>query len=185
MRIDNVWYQIQRMKVDLGYMIMNTVVNHIPAWWIRKLLYQALGMKLGKKTRIGIGTIVIYPKQIKIGNHAIINEYCFLDGRGGLIIGENASISIYSKLISASHKLNNDSFEYQHHPIIIDDYAFIGAAAIILEGTHLGRGCSIGAGSVAKGVYKSDTIYLGNPAKEVGQRNSKYDYELYQNYYFR
>lgn len=175
----------RQIKADIAYLITNIVINHIPSWCVRKVLYQALGMKIGKNCRIGIGTIVIYPSKIELADRAIVNEYCFLDGRGGLKIGNNTSISIYTKLISASHKLNNDNFEYQFHPIIINDYAFIGAGAIILEGTEIGRGCAIGAGAVCKGNYDSDSIYFGNPANRVGVRKSDYSYELFQNYYFR
>lgn len=182
---EHVIYQMKRMKVDLGYIVMNGLINKIPAWWLRRIFYRILGMQIGKNVRIGIGTIVIYPSNIKIGDNSIINEYCFLDGRGTLDIGKNASISIYSKLISASHKLNDDFFEYQYHPIKIEDYAFIGAGSIVLEDSILKRGCCIGAGAVAKGIYEEDSIYVGNPAKKILNRNSKYCYELFQNYYFR
>ena len=88
-------------------------------------------------------------------------------------------------MVSASHKINNDYFEYQYHPIIIEDYAFVGAGSIILEGTHLGKGSCIGAGAVAKGDYEAGGIYVGNPAKLIGSRKCNYSYELYQEYYFR
>lgn len=166
-------------------MVANCFVNKIPAWWLRKILYKSLGMKIGKYARIGIGTIVVYPKRISIGDRAIINEYCFLDGRGELYIGNNVSISIYSRLVSASHKLNNDYFEYQYSPIVIENYAFVGTGAIVLEGTHLGEGCCIGAGAVVKGHYEPNSIYIGNPAVKTCSRNCNYKYELYQDYYFR
>ena len=181
----NIVRKLAQMKHDFAYIITNSIVNRIPAWWIRKNIYKLLGMKIGKNSRIGIGTIITYPKQIVIGDRAIINEYCFLDGRGKLYIGNNTSISIYSKFISASHNLNSNDFAYQYKPIVIDDYSFIGAGAIILEGTHLGKGCVIGAGAVAKGEYDNNKMYIGNPAKFVKERECDYSYLLYQNYYFR
>lgn len=178
-------HQIKQMKADFAYMLTNSVINRIPAWFIRKRIYQCLGMKIGANSRIGIGVIITYPKRIIIGDRAIINEYCFLDGRGKLYIGNNTSISIYTKLITASHNLNSDDFSYQHKPIVIEDYAFVGTGAIVLEGTHIGRGCVIGAGTVAKGLYDDDKMYIGNPARFVKKRKCDYSYLLYQNYYFR
>lgn len=154
-------------RADFAYLFTNTFVNHLPAWWLRKFFYKLLGMKIGRYVRIGWGTIVLYPKQISIGDRSIINEYCFLDGRGGLQINSNVSISIYSKIITASHTLNSKDFKYQTHKVIIDDYAFLGAQAIVLENSYVGVGCCIGAGAVAKGKYDSDSIYLGNPAKKL------------------
>lgn len=177
--------ELKQIKADFAYILTNTIINHIPAWCIRKILYKLLGMKIGKYSRIGIGTVVIYPSQISLGDHCIINEYCFLDGRGTLKIGNNTSISVYCKIISASHNLTSDNFTYQTHPIVIDDYVFIGTGAIILEGTHLGKGCAIGAGGVAKGDYEPNSIYTGNPLRKVKDRHSNYEYNLIQNYYFR
>lgn len=181
----NLIKQTKQIRSDFTYLITNSVINRLPAWWLRKLLYQALGMKIGKYCRIGLGTIVIYPKQIRMGDRVIINEHCFLDGRGGITVGDNVSISIYSKIITASHDINSDTFMYQHSPVNIDSFVFVGAAAILLEGTHLGKGCCIGAGSIVKGNYEAGSIYVGNPVKKLGERKSEYKYELFQNYYFR
>jgi len=42
---------------------------------------------------------------------------------------------------------------------------WIGDGAVILAGTILGEGCVVGANSVAKGVFESNTIIGGIPAK--------------------
>ena len=84
---------------DLQYILLNKFINQIPCWKLRKILYKRLGLTIGRNVRIGIGTIVINPSGIKIGDRSVINENCLLDGRGGLIIGHDTSISSYTKQI--------------------------------------------------------------------------------------
>ncbi|WP_420030317.1 acyltransferase [Rhodococcus ruber] len=53
------------------------------------------------------------------------------------------------------------------HEVQIEDDVFVGARAIILKGTRIGRGSVVGAGSVASGVLEPHSIYAGNPARLV------------------
>lgn len=170
---------------DLKYIWLNCFVRYIPCWKLRRFLYVFAGMKIGKGCRIGIGTVIVRPKGIILGNGCIVNEYCHLDGRGGIKIGDNSSISIYSKIISASHNLNSDLFDYESGNVEILDHVFIGAGAIILENTFIESGAVIGAGSIAKGHFESNTIYVGNPIKPIKSRQNKCDYVLKHNAYFR
>lgn len=184
-RSTRLWHKLGVIYLDLGYMLLNTFINHIPAWWLRRLLYKISGIKLGKHCRIGYGTVIVHPHGIQLGDGCIINEYCHLDGRGGLVIGDHASVSVYSKLISASHDLQADDFAYQEHRIVIEDHVFIGAGAIILEGSFLRTGCVIAAGAVAKGEFEEKIIYAGNPIHKIKERNSNCNYSLYHEAYFR
>lgn len=122
-------------------------------------------MKIGRKSYIGVGTIVLFPWRIQIGARSVINENCHLDGRGGLNIGADVSISIYSKIITATHMVHSDSFDYVKNPVTIEDKTWIGTSAIVLDGSILKEGCVLGAGSVLKGETNPFGIYLGNPAE--------------------
>lgn len=52
--------------------------------------------------------------------------------------------------------------------IIVDEDVWLGANVTLLNGAHIGRGCSIGAGSVIRGNIPPYSIVLGNPCKVVG-----------------
>lgn len=52
--------------------------------------------------------------------------------------------------------------------VSIDDYSFIGAGAIILPGSNIGKYCIVGAGAVVKGEIEDYSIVIGNPAKKIG-----------------
>ncbi|WP_196805266.1 acyltransferase [Butyrivibrio sp. NC3005] len=184
-RKSKAWYKLGLIYLDLGYMLLNTFINHIPAWWIRRLLYKLSGLKMGRKCRIGYGTIIVRPHNITLGEGCIINEFCYLDGRGGIIIEDNSSISVFSRIISASHDLQSEDFAYQDHQIKIHDHVFLGAGATVLEGSELDSGCVVGAGAVAKGHLEANTIYYGNPLIKGKKREISNTYELYHEAFFR
>lgn len=48
----------------------------------------------------------------------------------------------------------------------------MGAGAIILPGTIIGKFCIIGAGAVVKGKIDDYSIMVGNPAKRIGDTRS-------------
>lgn len=84
-----------------------------------------------------------------------------MDGRGGLTIGTNASISTYSKIITSSHNLQSDRREFISKPVEIGDNVFIGTGAIILPGCTLGNRCVLGAGAVATRGGITPTVFGG------------------------
>lgn len=164
---------------------LNYIVSTIPFWFIRRFFYIASGMKIGKGARIGLHTRVIRPEKIVIGDRTIINEYCHLDGRGGLKIEHDSSISIYTKIITASHRANSDQFEYYEKNTIIKERVWIGCSAIILDGSHIKKGCIIGAGAVIKGETEEYGIYVGNPAQKIKERNNNIDYSINYHPFFK
>ena len=89
---------------DIFYIIINYFVAYIPCWTIRKLLYQCFGMVIGHGSRIAMRCVVMGQKGchgIVIGENNVINEYCLLDGRSGLVLGNNNNLE-YSDLETLS-----------------------------------------------------------------------------------
>ena len=52
-------------------------------------------------------------------------------------------------------------------PVKIHKNVWIGERSIILKGTQIGENSIIGAGSVVNGNIPPNSVYAGNPAKEV------------------
>lgn len=53
--------------------------------------------------------------------------------------------------------------------IYVGENSFIGARSMLLPGTHIGKNCIVGAGSVVKGVIPDNSIVVGNPAKVLAK----------------
>lgn len=162
----------------IKFNIMNYLVPNIPFWCVRKMCYKLAGMKIGK-AHILMKVYTDGWKNIIIEDGVCINQFCHLDGRGGLTIKKNASISVYSKIISASHDSHSPVFQYFEKPVLIGEYAWLGANSVVLPGTHLGKGTILAAGSVAIGKdYQDRTILSGVPAKKIGERDIEFSYDL-------
>lgn len=167
--------------IELVHFFLNHFVSHIHIWLVRKFFYRICGMKIGKKSKILTGTWVWKPWNIEIGNNSYINEKCLLDGRGGLIIGNNVSISIGTSILTQTHKSKSSSFEAVELPVEIKDNVWLGINSVVLPGVIIGRGAILAAGSVlnsSKIPYEDYGIYAGVPASLVRKRELESDYEL-------
>lgn len=157
---------------DFVYVFLNSVISHIPCWTIRKYIYILLGMKIDKGSRICMRTRIMEPWNIVIGRNTIINEACIIDGRGGLRIGSNCSISAEAIIYTASHKTDSNDFGYFEEETVIGDGVWIGARTVILPGSVIEDYVVIGACSVVIcGIYQSNAIYVGIPAKKKKNRD--------------
>lgn len=173
---------------DIFYIIINYFVAYIPCWTIRKLLYQCFGMVIGHGSRIAMRCVVMGQKGchgIVIGENNVINEYCLLDGRSGLVLGNNNSISMYSKIYSGTHRLNSNSFEYIGRKTVVKNNIWIGTSAIILPGSTIEDFSVISANSLFNGNTKKNGVYMGVPAKYYKKRENFDYYSLNYRSYFR
>ena len=156
----------------------NIMINKIPCHMIRKFFYRLFGMEIGKESAIFRNSEVQGITNIRVGNNTTINGHCLLDGRGGLIIGENVNISSYTLLITGSHDINSPDFKAFYRPIIVEDYVWISTGAIILPGVRLGKGSVISAGAVVTRDVPPFTVVGGIPARIIGKRNENLKYKI-------
>ena len=150
--------------------VTNHIIDLIPSWTLRRIWYKLVGIRIERQSIIDMSVYVMAPKHIRIGKNTHINQSCFLDGRGELIIGDNVSISHYVKICSGGHNLKSPDFEGEHGTIEIGDYCWIGIGAIVLKGVKIGKGAVIAAGSVVSKNVGEYEIVGGIPAKKIGER---------------
>mgnify|MGYP000721406418 CR=1 FL=1 len=110
----------------------------------------------------------------------MINEFCYLAGRGGLKIGNNVNIALFSMLITATHDQRSKSFRYFTEGTELEDDVWIGARAVVLNGCRLGKGCIIGAGSVLSPRTNCEPymLFAGVPAKQRAPRGLEEDLNI-------
>jgi acetyltransferase-like isoleucine patch superfamily enzyme len=186
------YYQTRMLKVrikksfagsflKIGYdfahhYLPNHVINHIPSYKIRHFYYRkVVGIRLGAGSSIHLNTRVD-GGSISIGESSTINRHCFLDGRGGLAIGNRVSVSAEVHLITCDHNHQSETFHLRLGRIVIDDYVWIGSRATILPNVHIGMGAVVCAGAVVTKDVQPYSIVGGVPAKEIGQRTKNLNY---------
>lgn len=148
-------------------------VGHIPSHTIRRLIYRASGIKMGKGSVIHMWANFFQPKNIRVGEDTIIGDHCFLDGRALLKIGNHVDIASGVLIYNSEHDINSDDFKAIEEPVEIGDFAFIGPRAIILPGVKIGRGAVVAAGAVVTKDVEDFAVVGGVPARKISERKNK------------
>jgi acetyltransferase-like isoleucine patch superfamily enzyme len=155
----------------------NHIISHIPSYKIRRAWYRdVLGWCIGPNVAIFMGQYVQMAgvrstaQSVSIAKNTTINRNCMLYTTGGLVIGENVSISAGVWLITGTHDMNHPQFADIYKPIVICDYAWIGMRATILGGVTIGEGAVVMAGAVVTHDVPPFAVVGGVPARVIRQR---------------
>jgi putative colanic acid biosynthesis acetyltransferase WcaF len=164
----------------------NHIVSRIPSYLLRKFFYRYLyRMKIGKHTNIQMGLRVYAPWKIKIGDNCSIGHDTLLDGRRGIIIGNNVDLAGHIKIMTLGHDLDDPDYKTVGAPVIIHDNSSLFLGVSVLPGKVIGEGSAIGLDSVVTKDTNPWTIYAGNPAKKIRLREiSKLKYQRNYKRYF-
>jgi len=170
----------------------NHIITHIPSHSLRLAWYRrVLGWRIGPGVTILMGQHVQMAgvrssgTKVSIGKGSVINHDCLLYTTGGLIIGENVSISSGVWLVTGTHDMNDPLFPDRYVPIVIGNYAWIGIRATVLAGVTIGEGAVIMAGAMVTRDVPPYTVVGGVPAKVISHRTQQNpSYELHFSHVF-
>ena len=111
-----------------------------------------------------------YKGSITLGDHVVVGPNCILYGAGVIRVGDYTHLGPGSMIITQSGVVDDDSrFSLNpariHEPVELGKGVWIGAGAVLVGGTKLGDGCTVGPNSVVSGEYGPGTTLIGNPAR--------------------
>ena len=104
------------------------------------------------------------------------NYGCYVNGYGGLVIGEGTLVGPYSMIHTANHRFDDvdrpivEQGWEEGPPVQIGAQCGVGMGTCILPGVRIGEGCVIGAGSDVTNDLDAYTVAVGNPATPVRSR---------------
>lgn len=110
---------------------------------------------------------VTHPNRIYVGinSNAGTRPGCYIQGNGGVYIGNYVHFASNIGIISGNHDLYNQKI-HVNKEVRIGDYCWIGMGAIILPGVILGPRTIVAAGAiVTKSFPEGYCVIGGNPAK--------------------
>lgn len=117
---------------------------------------------------------------IDIGNYIHIAVFSSLIGVGNISLSDFCNISSRVAIYSSNDDYSGTSMtnptvplaftNVQHADVKIGRHVIIGAGAIVLPGVTLEEGVAVGALSLVKTDCKFFGIYVGVPAKLIGER---------------
>lgn len=107
-------------------------------------------------------------RKIYVGcNSTIARPGCYIQGAGGVFIGDYVQFGPNVGILSANHDLYDQRF-YNEAPIVIGDYSWIGMNSVITAGVTLGPRTIVAAGAVVTKSFPSGFCVLaGVPAKII------------------
>lgn len=85
-----------------------------------------------------------------------------------VIIGDRVLIGTSVSIISAGHETDlrsrKEMVEFGH-PVFIEDDSWIGSNVVIMPGVRIGKGSTVGAGSVVTRDIPDYSVAYGNPCR--------------------
>jgi acetyltransferase-like isoleucine patch superfamily enzyme len=132
--------------------------------------------KVGKNCYYVNQIIWLNSDNIELGDNVYFNHGVYVNGFGGLKIGNNSGLGPYSMVHTANHEFDESKISmtsWEKRPVVIGDDVWVGMSVCILPGVTIGDRVIIGAGSVVVNDIPSDCIAAGNPCRPIKTRKGE------------
>jgi len=152
------WYSFDRLP--LGGQNVELGVN------LRRLLAPYIFKRCGANFKAFQNVEFSFGYNIEAGDNVVVHRHVLLDDRGGIIMGNNVSISDYANIYSHTHSIV-DQRDVTDAVTVLDDGVRITYHATVLAGVHVAEQGMVGAMAVATKDVRGYHVYVGIPAKSV------------------
>lgn len=160
------------------YSICNFIENAIKFLKIKmKIAYWKIKygkrIKIGKKLhfRKGLNINIAKDGYLEIGKNNFFNNYCSINCRHKVMIGDNNLFGENVKIYDHNHVFNDKTidmrYSYNEHEIIIGNNNWVSADVIFLSKTKLKDNNVIGAKTIINEEYDSENIIKSERNKSI------------------
>lgn len=108
---------------------------------------------------------------ISIGQDVSINSKSFINGCGGVSIGDNTRIGTQSIIIASNHKFDDPDIlvkdQITKQGVSLGENIWLGARVTVLDGVKIMDNSVIGACSLVSKTLAEPGIYVGIPARKI------------------
>lgn len=143
---------------------------------LRGLLVRGCFKSCGRNFQIAGGVRITFTTRLEIGNDAYIAAGCWIQGVGGIVLGDEVMLGPYTILASTNHTKVDGSYRFgQGAPatITLRRGAWTGAHVVVTAGVTIGAGSAVAAGSVVTSDVPDDVVVGGVPARVIKQETPK------------
>lgn len=163
--------RFQRVKplLWLWYSFDRTTLGGQNVWLgvqLRRILAPHIFKRCGENFKAFQHVEVSFGYNLEVGDNVVVHRHVLLDDRGGIVIGDNASISDYVNVYSHTHSIV-DARDVRHAVTVIGDGVRITYHATVLAGVHVAEQGMVGAMALATKDVRPYHVYVGIPAKSV------------------
>ncbi|WP_350016675.1 acyltransferase [Rhodanobacter sp. IGA1.0] len=157
-----------------------SLANGVVADRFSSLLCDRFGeIRIGRDSYVGrFAVLKTYRGFIKVGANTSINAFCFINGCGGVRIGDDVRIAAHCSIISSNHVFSDPKKPIRTQGLIalgvtIEDDVWLGTGARILDGVTIGKGAVVAAGAVVVRDVAPYSVVGGVPARLIKMRGSE------------
>ena len=163
--------RFQRVKplLWLWYSFDRTAAGGQNVWLgveLRRLLARHIFKRCGEKFKAFHNVEFSFGYNMEVGDNVVVHRNVLLDDRGGIVLGNNVSISDYANIYSHTHSIVEQK-DVTNACTRIDDGVRITYHATVLAGVHVNEQGMVGAMAVATKDVRPYHVYVGIPAKSV------------------
>lgn len=130
----------------------------------RRLLAQHIFRRCGRNFKAFHFVKLSFGYNLDVGDDVVIHRHVLLDDRGGIRIGNGASLADYANIYSHTHALH-DGRDVDTPAVVIGDGVRITYHATVLAGVRMENDSMLGALAVATRDIASGDVALGIPAQ--------------------
>ena len=135
----------------------------------RRILAKRIFRKCGRNFKAFHFVKFSFGYNLEAGDDVVIHRHVLLDDRGGIRIGDGASISDFANVYSHSHDIVDGRKVYTPATLIADGVR-ITYHATILAGVHVAEDSMVGAMALAARDTRPHHVHVGIPAKPVKEK---------------
>jgi len=147
-------------------------LNHLSFFsGLKVSLLRMFGARIGKGVVIKQCVRIKYPWLLEIGDYVWIGECVWIENHALVKIGSNSCLSQGAMLLCGNHNYKKPSFDLIAEPITLEEGVWIGARSTVCPGITCRSHSVLSVGSIASSELNAYTIYRGNPAVAVRERN--------------
>lgn len=174
---DNSWYDPGGGAAGrLLWYLVNALffINPLnPFSGLKVRLLRLFGAKIGKGVIIKPGVNIKYPWLLEVGDHVWLGERVWIDNLARVRIGDHVCLSQGAMLLTGNHNYKKATFDLMLGEIVLETGCWIGAQAVVCPGIRCAAGAILSVGAVATRDLQQNTLYQGNPAQAVRQRDAR------------
>lgn len=137
----------------------------------RAFLLRRFGAQLGPACHIYPKARIWAPWNLICADAVAIGDDAEIYNQAPIELSSHAIVSQGALLCASTHDYNDPAFPLLAYRMNIGAYAWICARAIVGPRVHVGEGAVLGIGSVATRDLDPWSVYAGNPAVKIKERN--------------
>jgi acetyltransferase-like isoleucine patch superfamily enzyme len=155
------WYMFDRspagMNLEFGFRL-------------RRMLAQHIFKKCGKNFKCFPYVEFTFGYNMEVGDNVVVHRWVLLDDRGGIALGDKASVSDFVNVYSHTHDINLQQF-VDNRKTTIGPRCRLTYHSTVLAGSNMGENSMLGASGLLTKPAREHAVYVGIPAKKVKEKD--------------